>query len=139
MPGGETTIFQAPQQNVLALHPSPYEVPNVPDIQFQQTNNQFHLNLTNPTAQGPLEWNMPESVNLATATNDINNLENATNRMYDLDAQQSFELNPDFSLSMLGNVSLTNLLGDNNNTIGDIEENMSDSLRNMSLETVDRN
>lgn len=137
MPGAGMTLYPDSRQGAVAISPTPYEGPNVPELQFQQTTNQY--NLANPTAQGPLAWNMPESANIATAPNTVNNLESTSNRVYDLDAQQSFELNPDFSLSLLGNVSLTNLLCDNNNAIGDIDENMSDSLRNMSLEAVDRN
>lgn len=80
----------------------------------------------------------PEVTNITPVTNNINNVEayptNFSSRLLDLDNQESVDINLDFSLSLLGPASLTNILGDNNNVDGDIEENMSDSLRNMSLD-----
>lgn len=131
------TLFPESQQTTVPTLLSP----------FQPINNQFNMNLTNPTvADGSLASNIPvnnfnippDNANITVATNNMNNAENfsnfsnISNRLLDLDTQQAVELNSDFSLSMLGSASLLNML--NNNADGDIEENMSDSLRNMSLD-----
>lgn len=134
MQGGGMTLFPEGQQVTVPTLLSP----------FQPINNQFNLNLTNPTvAEGSLASNQPvnnfnippESADITANTNNMNIAENFSdfsNRLLDLDTQQAVELNSDFSLSLLGSASLLNML--NNNADGDIEENMSDSLRNMSLD-----
>lgn len=140
-------MFPDNQQGTVPPLLAPFERPIIPEMTYQQTNNQFNMNLTNPTvAQGSLACNMPvnnfnippDVTNITPVTNNINNVEafptNFSSRLLDLDNQESVDINLDFSLSLLGPASLTNILGDNNNVDGDIEENMSDSLRNMSLD-----
>lgn len=152
MQGGEITLFTDNNNQQMTVPPllTTFErSPIISDMSFQPTiNNQFNLNLTNPTVvQGSLACPIPvnnfdippDGPNItAVNNNDINNVEtfndNFSSRLLDLDNQQSVDLNLDFSLSMLGSASLTNILGDTNNVDGNIDDNMSDSLRNMSLE-----
>lgn len=153
MQGGEMTLYPDNQQKTVQPHLSPFEGRIIPEMPFQQTNNPFSLNLTNTTAvvQESLACHMPvnnfnilpDNTNVTAATNVINNVDSFSNitsisRLLDLDTQQSVEMNSDFSLSLLGGASLTHILGDsiviNDGANADIEENMSDSLRNMSLE-----
>lgn len=136
MRGGEMTLFPDSQQGSVPPLLSPFEM----SMQFQQSNNQFNMNPTavqrlSPSNNTPLNNfnNPPEG-----ATNDLNNVANFSNftnfsnRLLDLDTQQTAE-EPDFSLPVL-NSSLMNILCENNNADGGVEENMSDSLRLMSLD-----
>lgn len=151
MQGGDMTIFtENPHVTAVPLL-TPFERPVNPSMSFQQTNQQFDLNLTNtPGAQTSLacsmaanNFNIPadgganNNMMPVTATNEMDNGENFptnfSNRLLDLDNQQSIDLNLDYSLPVLDS-SLMNFLGSNSNADGDIEENMSNSLQNMSLD-----
>lgn len=144
MHGGEMTLFPDSQQVTIQPLQSPFERQIIPEMSFQQpiTNNQFNMNLTDSNAvQGSLTCNIPVNsfnippiaTNLTTSTNDMMNVDSFCNRLFNLDTQQSVDPNPDFSSSLLNNPSIMNIFNDNNNAGDEIEENMSDSLRNMKL------
>lgn len=116
---------------------SPFDRPSVSQVSFQSPNHQYHMTPISPQesfacSNIPInDFNAPapDNANIVPAVDtDMNSLGNLSeiNRLLDLDNQQ-----PELSFST---TSIMNILGATTNADGDIEENVSDILRNMSLD-----